>query len=180
MRRLIGLAALLLPMVASADPATDFSLRDLDGNTVTLSQHAGEVVLIDFWATWCGPCKQEMPHLQSMVTDLGDQGFTVLAISTDDARDKAKVKPFIRRSQFTFDVLYDTQSDVLTTYNPGKTLPFAVLVARDGTVASLHSGYNPGDEVALREEVEALLAIAAPGTDTVTAPVTAPATPPTE
>ena len=170
MRRLIALAALALPALASADPASDFSLRDLDGQTVSLSQHAGEVVLIDFWATWCGPCKQAMPHLQSMVNDLGDQGFTVLAISTDDARDKAKVKPFIRRSGYTFDVLYDTQSDVLTTYNPSKTLPFSVLVARDGSVAALHSGYNPGDEVALRAEIEHLLSL-----DANTAPTPAAA-----
>jgi peroxiredoxin len=158
MRHLLALAALVLPVCAMADPASDFSLRDLNGDTVTLSQHAGQVVLIDFWATWCGPCKQELPHLQQMYTDLGDQGFTVLAVSTDDARDKAKVKPFIRRSQFSFPVLYDTQSDVLTAYNPGKTLPFAVLVGRDGQVASLHSGYNPGDEVELRAEIEELLA----------------------
>lgn len=158
MHRLVALAALLVPMVATAAPATDFSLRDLNGDAVTLSQYSGQVVLIDFWATWCGPCKQAMPHFQDMVNDLGDQGFTVLAVSTDDARDKAKVKPFIRRSQFTFPVLYDTQSEVLTTYNPGKTLPFSVLVDRNGQVASLHSGYNPGDEVALRAEIEALLA----------------------
>ena len=157
MRTLIALAALALPMVAAADPASDFSLRDLDGQTVTLSQFEGQVVLIDFWATWCGPCKQAMPHLQEMVNELGDEGFTVLAISTDDARDKAKVKPFIRRSRFTFPVLYDTQSEVLTTYNPGKTLPFSVLVDREGNVANLHSGYNPGDEVALRAEVMELL-----------------------
>src|SRR5690606_28102722 len=135
MRRLIALAALALPALALADPASNFSLRDLDGQVVSLSDHAGEVVLIDFWATWCGPCKQAMPHLQTMVNDLGDQGSTVLAIATADARDKAKVKPFIRRSGFTFDVLYATQSEVLSTYNPSTTLPFSVLVARDGSIA---------------------------------------------
>ena len=163
MRTLMALAALALPLTAAADPATDFSLRDLNGDTVSLSQFEGQVVLIDFWATWCGPCKQAMPHMQDMVNDLGDQGFTVLAISTDDARDKAKVKPFIRRSRFTFPVLYDTQSEVLTTYNPGKTLPFSVLVDRQGNVANLHSGYNPGDEVALRAEIVELLGHTATG-----------------
>lgn len=167
-RVLTAAAALFVSSAAFADPAPAFTLRNTDGDNVSLSDFEGNVVLVDFWATWCGPCKQELPHLQEMVDELGDQGLTVLAISTDDARDKAKVKPYIRRSGFTMPVLYDTQSEVLTAYNPAKTLPFLVVVGRDGQIAGVHSGYNPGDEVALREEVEALLTSTAAATPATT------------
>ena len=145
----------------AGDTVADFNLRDIKGNTVSLSDFEGKVVLVDFWATWCGPCKDELPHIQRMYDDLGDQGFVVLAITTDDARTKSQVKPFVRRSGYTFPVLYDTDSSVLVVHNPTKTLPFSVVIDRQGQIASKHAGYNPGDEVALRAEIEALLAAGA-------------------
>lgn len=146
--------------VGAGKPAQDFSLRDTNNTTQTLSQYKGKVVLINFWATWCGPCQVEMPHLQKMYTELGAQGLVVLGISADDAKTTSMVKPLAKNKGLTYPVLLDTQSAVVSQYNPSKTLPFNVLVDRSGNVASVYSGYNPGDEVNLRKAVEALLAAA--------------------
>ena len=81
----------------------------------------------------------------------------VLSIATDDARSASKVKPFIKKNAYSFPVLLDKDSSVIGTYNPSKTLPYTVVVDRQGDVAKMTSGYNPGDEVALEELVDSLL-----------------------
>jgi len=164
-RGLAGLTigfALLAPGMASAEPASDFTLRDIDGKSVSLSELKGNVVIMSFWATWCGPCKEEMPHLQKMYGDLKDQGLTVLSIATDDARSASRVKPFIKKNGYSFPVLLDRDSTVIGTYNPPKTLPYTVVVDQKGEVVKRHSGYNPGDEEELRHLVDELLSGKAP------------------
>ena len=150
--------ALLVGGSATAgEPAPDFSLRDINGKEVSLSSHKGKVVLVNFWATWCGPCKLEMPHLDKMDREFEAKGFEVISISTDDARAASKVKPLIKRGGYGFTVLLDKDTSVVSQYNPAKTLPYNVLIDRDGNIHKVFQGYNPGDEVELRHEVEALL-----------------------
>ncbi len=156
--------ALIGSGVASAEPASDFTLRDIDGQSVSLSELKGKVVVMSFWATWCGPCKEEMPHLQKMYSELQEKGLTVLSIATDDARSSSRVKPFIKKNGYAFPVLLDRDSTVIGTYNPPKTLPYTVVVDQKGDVVKRHSGYNPGDEDDLRQVVEGLLAGEAPAT----------------
>lgn len=140
------------------DRAQDFTLRDVNGAEVALSAYQGKVVVMSFWATWCGPCKEEMPHLLKMHQELADKGLVVLSISTDDARSVSKVKPFIQKMGYTFPVLLDKESTVISSYTPSKTLPYTAVVARDGTIARRTSGYTPGDEAELRTFLEAQLA----------------------
>lgn len=144
-------------VAAAAGPASDFTLRDVDGNAVTLSSLKGKVVLLSFWATWCGPCKEEMPHLQQLYTEFKDKGFVVLSISSDDARTASRVKPFILSKGFTFPVLLDKDSSVTGVYNPNKTLPWTVLIDRSFQVSEVHAGFNPGDAEKLRATVLKLL-----------------------
>lgn len=157
-RSLIAAAFLsVAPLALAGDKATDFTLRSIEGESVSLGQYEGKVVVMSFWATWCGPCKEEMPHLQKMYEAKKDEGLVVLSISTDDARSASKVKPFIKKNAYTFPVLLDKDSSVIGTYNPSKTLPYTVVVGRTGEVAKMTSGYNPGDEVVLEELVDSLL-----------------------
>lgn len=164
--RPVGLLAALLvvPLLALAPavaqdrkPATEISLRDLDNKTRTLAEFKGKVVLMNFWATWCGPCQVEMPHLEAMYKEFGDKGFVVLGISVDDARSSSMVKPLIKSKGLTYPILLDQQTTVVSQYNPSKTMPYNVLIDRSGNIAQVFSGYNPGDEVKLRAAVEALL-----------------------
>lgn len=145
------------PAAFAGDAAEDFTLRDLDGQSVTLSDFEGKVVVMSFWATWCGPCKEEMPHLQKMYTAKKDEGLEVLSISTDDVRSSGQVKPYIKKNGYDFTVLLDKDSSVIATYHPAKTLPFTVVVDRKGEIAKVTQGYNPGDEVELEKFVDTLL-----------------------
>ncbi len=157
-------AALLLSPTAQAagEVAPAFSLKNLNPKSeltdVSLEGLRGQVVLLNFWATWCGPCKLEMPHLDAIYKDLKDQGFVVVSVSIDDARDKSQIKPTVMSKKLTFPVVHDQDTSVVSQYNPTKTLPYTVIIDREGRIANVHQGYNPGDEVALRAEVEALLA----------------------
>lgn len=142
----------------AGEAASDFTLRDVNGAEHTLSSLKGKVVVMSFWATWCGPCKEEMPHLQAMYTELKDKGLEVLSISTDDARSASRVKPFVAKMGYTFPVLLDRESTVIAAYNPSKTLPYTVVVDRDGNVVRRTSGYNPGDETELKTFLTTTLA----------------------
>lgn len=156
---LLGLLA-LAPAVSHAlgEVAPNFTLRDINNQNVNLADFKGKVVLLNFWATWCQPCKMEQSKLEPMYQELKGKGFEILAISADDARSSSKVKPDVMKSGLTFKVLLDPQTSVVSQYNPSKTLPYNVLIDRQGKVRYVHQGYNPGDEVALRAEIEALLA----------------------
>ena len=160
----VAMVAMLSPVALGADVATDFTLRDMDGKSVTLSDYKGKVIIMSFWATWCGPCKAEMPHLQKLLDAKHSEGLEVFSIDTDDARTASMVKPFIKRKQFTFTVLMDQDSTVLGTFNPSKTLPYTVVLDRNQNISKIHSGFNPGDEVVLEELINKLLAeeVAAP------------------
>ena len=142
---------------AAAAEAQNFTLRNINGQQVSLSQFKGQVVFISFWATTCAPCKVEMVHLQELYNELQAKGFVVLSISTDDARYVAQVKPFIKKNAYTFPVLLDTESKVIAAFNPNKGLPFALLLDKSGTVVKQYAGYNPGDEVQVRKDIEGLI-----------------------
>ena len=128
---------------AGGAAAPAFTLRDINGASVSLSDYKGRVVLLNFWATWCGPCKQEMPHLNKMESDFGEQGFNVISVSIDDARAASKVKPYIKGRGYSFTVLLDKDTSVVSQYNPSKSLPYTVLIDRAGNIHKTIQGYKP-------------------------------------
>ena len=165
----VVLSALIAALVLSTVPASAgappfFRLQDLDGNWFSLDENLdGDVVYISFWATWCVPCRREMPHLQKLHEDFADQGLTIVGINTDPPGTTSKIKPFVNRYKITYTTLLDPNNNVLDKYNPTRELPYAVLVDRSGNVAEIFPGYRKGDEDRLREKIVELL-----GADTAT------------
>jgi peroxiredoxin len=138
--------------------ASDFTLRDTEGRQVHLSDYLGkEVILIDFWATWCVPCEAELPHLEALYKQYKDQGFVVLGISMDGPETVAQVQTYARRYELSFPVLLDEETKVVGVYNPKRTAPLSVLVNRSGQIAQQRQGYSAGDEKLIEEDVKNLL-----------------------
>jgi thiol-disulfide isomerase/thioredoxin len=129
-------------------PASDFTLKDLEGNEVRLSDHRGKVVLLNFWATWCGPCRLEMPILQRFEKTHADKGVVVLAVSTDRFNDRSQIKPFLEENNFDFKVLLE-DPEQLAGYDY-RGIPALYVVDREGRIASARTGYNPD----LKEKLE--------------------------
>lgn len=159
-----ALAALLCLGVATqalADDARpkapDFTLRTLSGERVKLSDYKGKVVLLSFWATWCAPCKQELPVLQALMDKHGNDGLQVLAVNIDDPKTVAEVRRFVADRKFTMPVPLDTDSKVLGRYNPRIALPFLQVIDAEGGKAFQHTGFTSGAEATLSTEVLGLL-----------------------
>jgi cytochrome c biogenesis protein CcmG/thiol:disulfide interchange protein DsbE len=120
--------------------APDFSLKDADGKAVRLSDYKGKVVLLDFWATWCGPCKMEIPWFMEFERKYKDRGFAVLGVSMDDDGWPA-VKPFIQELSVNYRiVLGDEKTGDM--YGGIEALPTAFLIDREGRVAIEHVGVS--------------------------------------
>jgi peroxiredoxin len=118
--------------------APDFALKDVNGKTVKLSDFRGKVVMVDFWATWCGPCQIEIPWFIDFERKYKDQGFVVIGLAMDDEGWTA-VKPFIEQMKMNYRVVIanDRLADL---YGGVEALPTTVLIDRDGKVASMHVG----------------------------------------
>lgn len=159
-----GLAALLLSSATAfaqdeaRQPAPDFELDSLDGDAVALSDFAGDVVVVNFWATWCQPCLQEMPFFSQFQDTYGDDGLTILAITTDGPETLAEVRTTVRRGRWSMTVLLDQEGDVASILNPRGTNPYTLFIDRNGNIAETHEGYAAGDEVEYEQIIQALLA----------------------
>jgi peroxiredoxin len=141
-----------------ANQRADFALRDTSGRLVRLSDYLGrDVVLLNFWATWCAPCVAEMPHLNRLFARHKADGLMVLGISMDGPETVADVSSFTRRYGLSFPVLLDEETRVVGIYNPKRAAPFNVLIGRNGAIAKVREGYVVGDETIIESEVVALL-----------------------
>ena len=142
------------PPIAAGIEAPGFSLPKLDGETVALEDLRGQVVLVNFWATWCKPCEDEMPAMERLYQQLAPEGFEMLAVSVDDGPEP--VREFQERLALSFPILLDPEKSVAETYQAFR-FPETVLVARDGTLAARYIGPREWDDPAYVERIRRLL-----------------------
>jgi peroxiredoxin len=142
-------------VVQVGDEAPNFMLRDLAGNSVSLSQLRGKVVLLNFWATWCGPCRIEMPAMEQLYRAFPRKEFEILAVSTD-AQGVTVTRPFQQAMGFTFPILHDSEYRVGLTYG-ARTIPITFMVDRQGIVRQKIFGAREWDSPAARDLIHTLM-----------------------
>jgi peroxiredoxin len=155
---LVSIALLLLMPSAYADnikgQAPDFTLKSRSGENIKLSELRGEVVMLNFWASWCAPCRQEMPLLEVLHKKYGDLGFTLLAVNVEEDSSKADV--LLKDISVTFPILFDNTNKVTKLYKV-VAMPSTVIIDRDGNLRYLHRGYLPGYEEEYKKQVSELI-----------------------
>ena len=151
-------ASLALPLSVHAvdlrEDAPDFTLKSLEGSNLRLEEYRGQVVLINFWASWCGPCRQEMPLLDRLHHRYEDTGFAVLGVNVEG--EVAPAQEIVDKTNVTFPILIDDGQKVSDMYNL-QAMPTTVVVDRDGVIRYIHPGYKPGDEAKYVEVVKKLI-----------------------
>jgi len=134
--------------------APDFALKSSSGENLRLSEYRGDVVMVNFWATWCGPCRQEMPLLDQLYTRYQRVGFSLLGVNIDD--DSSKAMNMVSELGVSFPVLFDARKDVSRLYEV-EAMPVTVLIDREGMVRYVHHGYEPGIEEKYLDQIRSLL-----------------------
>jgi peroxiredoxin len=143
-----ALAALLVSIglprnlrAADSGPAPAWELKDVDGKTVKLSDYKGKVVVLDFWATWCPPCRKEIPGFVALQKQYGGQGLVVVGVSLDEDG-PAVVKKFMKANAVNYPVVMGTEA-VTAAYGGVSSIPTTFVIGRDGTIVSKHVGFAP-------------------------------------
>ena len=140
--------------IAPSSMAPDFTLRTMGGPNLRLQEQRGRVVMVNFWATWCGPCRQEMPQLNRLYEKYQSSGFVLLGVNVDD--DSRNAADVANKLSLKFPVLLDTDKVVSHLYDL-RTMPSTVLIDRDGKVRYVHPGYVQGYEQVYEQQVRELL-----------------------
>ena len=149
----IGCLLLAPAWGGDGEPAPNFTLNDADGNAVSLGDLKGQVVMINFWASWCGPCRQEMPLLEQIHRKYEPLGFTLLGVNVEE--NSADGQAFLKDRPVSFPVLYDPENGVSQLYDV-VAMPSTVLIDRQGNIRYLHHGYKPGYENEYMDQIRAL------------------------
>ena len=157
-RGLALLAGLILTTSAMSDSAEgiapDFGLPAASGDAVSLADFSGQVVMINFWASWCGPCRQEMPLLDELHQRYQSLGFTMLGVNVEE--DSTLADRFLEDTPVSFPILYDRENSVSKLYDV-IAMPSTVIVDRSGNIRFIHHGYVPGTESEYQNQIRALL-----------------------
>lgn len=154
---IIATAGLALPALAAdptGGPAPQFTLGSKSGPSVSLAQYKGQVVMLNFWASWCGPCRQEMPLLESIYKKYRPMGFTLIGVNVEP--DSNAANEWLKQTPVSFPILYDKESKVSKMYDVAG-MPSTVIIDRAGKVRMLHRGYKPGDENEYLDSIRSLV-----------------------
>src|ERR1700755_768580 len=149
---------LMLALPASgasgSGPAPQFTLDSRAGSKISLSQYKGQVVMLNFWASWCGPCRQEMPLLENIYKKYNKMGFTLIGVNVQP--DSQAAEGFLQQTPVSFPVIYDKDSTVSKAYDVSG-MPSTVIIDRKGNIRVLHRGYKPGDENEYLDSIRSLV-----------------------
>jgi thiol-disulfide isomerase/thioredoxin len=161
------IAAILAPLAATvalalpasgasgpAGPAPQFTLDSRAGSKISLAQYKGQVVMLNFWASWCGPCRQEMPLLENIYKKYNKMGFTLIGVNVEP--DSKAAEGFLKQTPVSFPVIYDKDSTVSKAYDVSG-MPSTVIIDRKGNIRVLHRGYKPGDENEYLDSIRTLV-----------------------
>lgn len=153
-----GAAAIMASAAAAggeaSGPAPAFTLSTLSGQQEALSQYKGQVVMVNFWATWCGPCQQEMPLLDQMYKKYKPAGFTLIGVNVD--KQEPAVKELLARKPVSFPILLDPANQVSKEYHVDE-MPSSIIIDRKGEIRYIHRGYKPGDENEYQDRIRQLI-----------------------
>jgi peroxiredoxin len=154
----LALLALTSGLAVSASApqtvAPDFTLPARSGGQVRLEELKGQVVMINFWATWCGPCRQEMPLLEQIHAKYEPLGFTMLGVNVEP--DSAEAEKWLKGVPVSFPILFDRENAVSARFGV-EAMPSSVLIDREGKVRHVHRGYKPGDEAVYADLIRGLV-----------------------
>ena len=150
------LASLTAPAasIAPGAPAPAFQLHSSASTDLSLSDLKGQVVLINFWASWCGPCRQEMPVLEQLYKKYKSAGFTLLGVNVEPK--SAEAEGFLKSTPVSFPILFDPDSKVSRLYEVSG-MPSTVILDRTGKVRYIHHGYKPGEESEYLDQIRTLV-----------------------
>jgi len=155
--KIIGaiLLALLVNGINAQEPY--FRLKDLSNQWKEYGDLKGEnLTVVDFWASWCQPCVQSIPHLNEMASLYADRGVGFIGVSIDGPRNQSKLTPFIKSMGVTYPILRDINSELMSELNV-TAVPTVLIYDSSGDLVHIHEGYRPGDELAIGKAIEALL-----------------------
>lgn len=149
------IAAAVAALVLAAPPQANlkFSFKDTDGKKVSLSQFKGKVIILDFWATWCVPCKAEIPGFIELQKKYGGKGLQIIGLSVDDSQSVAK--KYVTEMKMNYPVLLaEGKEDILKAYDPIPSIPVSIIIDRDGKIVARHLGIAAMD--VFEKEIAAL------------------------
>ncbi|GAB4421170.1 MAG: hypothetical protein OHK0032_16930 [Thermodesulfovibrionales bacterium] len=136
--------------------APDFTLTDLNGNKIQLSDLNGKVVMVEFWATWCPPCRESVPEMKEVYEKYKDRGFVLLGLSIDKGKNShAEVGSFVKEYSITYPVLLD-DSNINVSYGVS-SIPTSFIIDKEGKIVSKRVGFIPGLGEEISKEIEALI-----------------------
>lgn len=155
---LMTLAAVLFSATVNAGalsgPAPDVTLKSTKGENIRLADLKGQVVMVNFWASWCGPCRQEMPLLEKMYNDYKDAGFMLLGVNVDaEIEDRDR---FLKETPVSFPILDDSANEATEAFGV-EAMPSSYFVDKNGNLVHLHKGYKPGEEADYIAQIKKLL-----------------------
>lgn len=154
-RSIFAATLLLIASISLAqETAPDFTLKSNSGENIRLAEQRGKVVMLNFWATWCAPCRKEMPLLDDLYNRYNAAGFELYGVNVEPESEPAN--KMAKEMGLNFPILYDTDSKVSRLYNVD-AMPTTVVIDRDGNVRYVNRGYRDGDEEKYREQIRELI-----------------------